>query len=64
MKAKKLNQKLLLNKQTIADLNLNEMKEAVGGEDPSHATACILCYTFIIGTSCNPCPCILDEVAN
>lgn len=57
MKAKKLNQKLLLNKKTIADLNHNEMKEALAGEHPSHATVCVLCYTYIINTSCNPCPC-------
>lgn len=38
MKTKKFNTKLVLNKETIADLGNNEMKDVYGGDDTNGDT--------------------------
>ncbi len=51
MKAIKFNKKLVLNKTTVADLNVNELKNLHGGGLQSADTNCIVCINS------NPDPC-------
>ncbi len=63
MKKQKFNKKLVLNKETIAKLNGEEMNEVKGGTDTINTFAtvcnsgCVTCQTC--GNTCNTCyPCI------
>ncbi len=54
MKSKKLNTKLIVNKQTVANLGNREMGNAVGGSYVTHiATNCAGC-TIILTCPCPP----------
>ena len=59
MKAKNLGKKLVLTRETVANLNETQMKLALGGiYPPSFTTGCPkYCYDKDTKTSCNPCAC-------
>ena len=52
MKCKKFEKKLVLNKETIADLKTEEMKDAAGGMTGPY------CFTWLL--TCGPNSCNLD----
>jgi hypothetical protein len=64
MKSKKINNKLTLNKKTIADLSSNEMKDAYAGGNDKFTQECMVtrelcptytCYTKVTGNIACPC---------
>jgi hypothetical protein len=60
MKAKTFGKKLTLNKKTVADLNMGQMKNAHGGLDCTiHRTNCLACTYTCANTcayTCADCP--------
>jgi hypothetical protein len=46
MKTKRLSKKLRLNKKTVSNLNVNEMKSVKGGGIMSDITGCISCMSI------------------
>jgi hypothetical protein len=55
MKAKKFNKKLSFNKQTVSNLNFNQMSDIYGGADTEGLTVCeTRCATNCIRT-CSAC---------
>jgi len=60
MKPKDFRKKLILNKNTIADLNNKQMKEIMGGETGQNTT-CLTWKSFLVPSGCysvypDPCP--------
>ena len=53
MKSKKFNRKLVLNKNTIADLSIIELKDIYGGADPPRSYPYTGCFACLTGT-CKP----------
>lgn len=62
MKKKKMSKKLLLNKETVSHLNLQEMDEVRGGDPPTTMGTVLPCQTELITAavswffSCSICP--------
>ena len=53
MKSKKIRKKITLNKQTIATLNVDEMKHQKGGTGDTLPAICTMIDTWCI-TECRP----------
>lgn len=58
MKTKRLSKKLVLTRETISNLNVIEMADAIGGTGQSYTTGCPKYCFNISGPSCPQC----DEI--
>jgi hypothetical protein len=61
MKPREFNQKLSLNKKTVANLNSAEMRDAYGGVHPSVLSLCVSCPSSPLSIV-NCCICKEDQL--